>query len=83
LQIRRFGTAETPLNRVRQKTNFARPFKLIAGFSPLDQNISFPFFRKLWLCSPIPCPVRGALRDRHECWVRDAMDVLVRTDETR
>jgi len=24
--------------------------------------------------SPRPASIRGALRDRHECWVRDAMD---------
>jgi hypothetical protein len=26
----------------------------------------------------IPCPQRGALRDRHECWARDAMDAKAR-----
>jgi hypothetical protein len=29
----------------------------------------------------VPCPLRGALRDRHERWVRDAVDALATQDE--
>ena len=38
-------------------------------------------FRKTVIVSPRPALTRGALRDRHECWVRDAMDVQASTDE--
>jgi len=28
-------------------------------------------------------PMRGTLRDRHECWVQDAVDAAARRDEAR
>jgi hypothetical protein len=33
--------------------------------------------------SPRPVPTRGAFRDRHERWVRDAVDALATQDERR
>jgi hypothetical protein len=35
------------------------------------------------MVSSIPHPPRGALRDRHECWARDAMDAAALPDEAR
>jgi hypothetical protein len=32
------------------------------------------------MINAVPHPLRGALRDRHKCWARDAMDALVSPD---
>jgi hypothetical protein len=49
--------------------------------SPFATNILLPFFGNMWLSPCIPCPYRGALRDRHERWARDAMDAEAAPDE--
>jgi hypothetical protein len=50
-------------------------------FKGADENISlFPKIKSVVL-SARPAPTRGAFRDRHEIWVRDAMDVPASTDE--
>src|SRR5690349_339395 len=38
-------------------------------------------FRKNMIVSAHPVPARGAFRDRHERWARDAMDAATRNDE--
>jgi hypothetical protein len=40
----------------------------LSGKSPLEAR-------------PVPCPIRGAYRDRHERWTWDAMDAVSPTDE--
>jgi hypothetical protein len=44
--------------------------------SPPVENISVFRNKQFVYGSPIPPSQRGALRDRHERWVRDAMDAL-------
>jgi len=60
---------------MRQKTNFASPFKPIPRSGPSAQNISLSFFQKLMFAIDVPRSSRGALRGRHERWARDAVDV--------
>jgi hypothetical protein len=36
----------------------------------------FYFSEKYGLLCAVPPSMRGALRDRHECWKRDAMDAI-------
>jgi hypothetical protein len=45
---------------------------------PLRKNISLVPSGKSTPLIAASSPTRGALRDRHERWVRDAMDVLAR-----
>jgi len=40
----------------------------------LPQAASIDLARKSAAHIPVPHPIRGALRDRHERWERDAMD---------
>ena len=49
--------------------------------SPCRENITLPFFGKIWLSACIPLRLRGALRDRHERWRRDAVDASRAIDE--
>ena len=49
--------------------------------SPLRENIRLPFFGRVWSSPSIPLHPRGALRDRHERWRRDAMDASSAEDE--
>jgi len=42
------------------------------------KNILLPFFVRYGLLRAVPHPIRGALRDRHERWARDAVDVFAR-----
>jgi len=67
--------------RQRRKTNFASPFKSIERFKSQVQKYSSSVFRKCMVLFAHPVPTRGALRDRHECRARDAMDVSASTDE--
>ena len=43
--------------------------------SPLRKNIHLPFFVNTCISLAIPLHSRGAFRDRHERWRRDAVDV--------
>src|ERR1700756_1748838 len=62
-----------PENALRKTRIFAKGFNTFAESASLSK-ISLPFFIKICLYPPRPAPARGALRDRHECWARDAMD---------
>jgi hypothetical protein len=63
----------TPRNRVRAKSKFVKPFKLIRVVSPPAKNISLPFFeKKMVALSPPASAAQGAYRDRHERWWWDA-----------
>jgi hypothetical protein len=68
-------------NRLSRKTNFARRINHIRTFKTLIENISLFQKCKSVISSARPEPTRGAFRDRHERWVRDAMDVLATPDE--
>jgi hypothetical protein len=46
----------------------------------LRKNISLYQKGKSVAWSARPVPSRGALRDRHECWARDAMDAIMSSD---
>jgi hypothetical protein len=42
------------------------------------RELNLPFSEIHDLSSRVPRPIRGTFRDRHERWVEDAMDALVR-----
>ena len=56
-------------------SKFARRFNGESGVQSCAQKYFDSVFRKFVVSSRRPVPPRGALRDRHECWARDAMDV--------
>jgi hypothetical protein len=58
-----------------RENDFHEPIQIARVDHPSEPNISLPFFRNVWFSLRIPHSIRGALRDRHECSVRDAMDV--------
>src|SRR6185312_873861 len=41
------------------------------------KNITLSFFRNMWLSLAYPASARGAYRDRHGRWKRDAVDAWV------
>ncbi|CCE04298.1 hypothetical protein BRAS3843_1040026 [Bradyrhizobium sp. STM 3843] len=67
--------------RVRGKTEFVRGFNPITPVQTSREKYSRFAFSEFVVCSSRPASMRGALRDRHERWVRDAMDVQGATDE--
>jgi hypothetical protein len=50
----------------------------MALICPSCQTAAIDLFAKSLAGPPYPAPERGALRDRHERWVRDAMDAVTR-----
>ena len=50
---------------------------------PVHEKISLSENQNLCISSCRPASTRGALRDRHECWKRDAMDAIVSPDERK
>jgi len=46
-----------------------------------EKYFASPFGRSSHSDSSRPAPSRGAFRDRHERWARDAVDVVSSTDE--
>jgi hypothetical protein len=72
--------AKEPPDRLREKSKFDSRFNLF-GFSDLSQKDCASVFRKSMILSLYPVPARGALRDRHECWARGAMDAGGPCDE--
>jgi hypothetical protein len=61
-----------------QKREFENPFKLIWSSSLHAKKCACADGQISGSSSRVSCPIRGAFRDRHERWVRDAMDVLMR-----
>jgi len=60
--------------------------QITLAFRPSVQSIRLKYFtfaigQIIFRTFPRPAPVRGAFRDRHERWARDAMDAGVREDE--
>src|SRR5262245_18175936 len=69
-------------NRLRENRNFCEVFQVDLGRPVLTRKISrFAPTPNQWLPLGRPVSERGALRDRHGRWERDAMDVFVLTDE--
>jgi hypothetical protein len=64
-------------NPLREKTNFTGQFNPFCSFKPLRENISLFQNRESAVSSARPVSTRGALRDRHGRWKRDAMDAAV------
>jgi len=64
-------------NRVRVKADFVSGFKLIRVVQIRIKKYFASVFQKYVIASFCPAPERGALRDRHERWKRDAMDAKV------
>jgi hypothetical protein len=75
-----------PLVALQGRVRFARRANqrfCVSSVLRLVQPVSEKFFasrfgRNSFTDSPVPRSSRGALRDRHECWVRDAVDVRAR-----
>ena len=71
-------------NRLRVYGNLLKRFNLIwAVQSSIAEIFRFPAILDRWLAPLRPASIRGALRDRHERWVRDAMDALAKQDGRR
>jgi hypothetical protein len=60
---------------LRQKIIFMSEINLVCPVQSFTQKYIPSDFQKRMFLSPHPVPVRGALRDRHGRWARDAMDV--------
>jgi hypothetical protein len=60
---------------LRRKTNFASGFNLIWPVQPLREKYSASVFQKTMIVSAHPASTRGAYRDRHGRWKRDAVAV--------
>jgi len=81
----RVGSGRSPASKSRQ---IACVQKLISRGNSirLEPSAWLPrrfFFLKIIkrvYSRTVPPPMRGALRDRHECWKRDAMDAFVSSD---
>jgi hypothetical protein len=65
-------------NHVRAKTDFASSFNPIPPVQSRHEKYSAFVFSEIDVPSPCPVLERGALRDRHERWARDAVDVAAR-----
>src|SRR6202012_2732304 len=70
-------------DRVRQKSDFMNQFKLIWAVQPRYGKYSYSVFQKLVIYFAHPASTRGAYRDRHGRWKRDAMDAAARARRTR
>jgi len=70
-----------PTARTCDKGKFASPFNTICRFTYSHAKISLAPSGKSVVLVCASRPTRGALRDRHECWARDAMGALVSLDE--
>jgi hypothetical protein len=68
-------------NRVREKSNFAFPFKLIWVVQSLAQKFSSFYLAETGASSGHPGPKEGTYRERHIRWAGDAVDAFVPTDE--
>jgi hypothetical protein len=77
------GATHESANRMRRKIIFALPFNGIGVSALPSPKIVLPFFRKSCFSTHVPFLPGGALRDRHECWARDAMDAAALPDEAR
>jgi hypothetical protein len=62
-------------NQVRETTDFASSFNPIPPVQSCRQKHSNFVFSEIDVTCSHPALERGALRDRHERWARDAVDV--------
>ncbi len=59
----------------RRKPDLLKRFNLICAVQArFQKHFSFLSTQITGLSRAIPCPLRGAFRDRHGRWVRDAVD---------
>jgi hypothetical protein len=63
----------TAQNHLRRKLIFSWRINPITSSSPSRKKIPLSFFQKLMFSSVHPASLRGAFRDRHGRWARDAM----------
>jgi hypothetical protein len=64
---------------IARKIRFRERFQADLGCPVAREKIfRFSLSPNQWLCVPCPAFTRGALRDRHERWERDAMDASAR-----
>jgi hypothetical protein len=76
---RSLSTRSAPAKSPRLKINFVSRFNLIGCFGPLVEKFYFRFSEIYAYLPASRSTKRGASANRHERWMRDAMDVLVRT----
>jgi hypothetical protein len=73
------GTSQT--QKMQNGTGLIhQAIQVVAFVFSSPQNFA-SVFQKFCLSLSHPAPTRGALRDRHECWARDAMDACGACDE--
>ena len=63
---------------MRQKTDFASRLNLMRPLARSFEKIPLRRRANQWPSFARPAPIRGAARDRHGRWERDAMGVLAR-----
>ena len=68
---------------MREKSNFAFPFKLIWVVQCLGQKFFYFFISEMEDYCGCPGPKEGTYRERHIRWADDAVDVMVPIDERR
>jgi hypothetical protein len=67
---------------VAPKNQFGKPTQYGLAFQDRDRKyFAFPEDKISCMVCPSRFPLRGAARDRHGRWGRNAMDVLVSPDE--
>jgi hypothetical protein len=67
---------------VRQKSNLSKYFKLILSVQSRPKKyFALPVGQIISTSPRHPRPIRGAFRDRHERWARDAVDAGGAFDE--
>src|SRR5579883_2136047 len=67
---------------LRQKSNFPFPFKLMLLVQPSRKKYFASRLAQItFISAAVPRPPRGTFRDRHERWVRDAVDAIGTSDE--
>src|ERR1700761_9704073 len=75
---------EMPEKTLHQKSNFANPIKADSPVqSPKKKYFALPVGQIICRSLRHPAPIRGAYRDRHGRWTRDAMDAAGGARRTR
>jgi hypothetical protein len=72
---------ESQPRRMRVKSNLFHHFKLICPVQSCSKKFSALLPTQIKSIFPPSRPDRGTFRDRHERWVRDAVDAAISTDE--
>jgi hypothetical protein len=74
---------EIPAESLLRKIRFHQIIQADRGRHTARSKFPLSFFPKLCQLSPVLPPLRGALRDRHGRWRRDAMDATLQAQSLR